>query len=80
MTDEWFSDAALERQRALREWPKDAGPAPLEMICGIWEPRTQPTEAERCHHCRSDARDGTGGRDVHGFRYCDLCVSRGRVG
>lgn len=76
--DEWFSDEALAKQAAMRALPEGTT-APLELLFGCMEPRTQPEEHERCIHCGSDARDGQGGVSISkGVPWCYLCLGRGR--
>lgn len=72
MPDSWFSDAALAKQAALEAHPKGA-PVSADMVCGVWEPRTQPTDDERCRCCGGDAREDAWGNG----RYCSICVGRG---
>lgn len=76
--DLWFSDEALRKQAEADALIDRGEPVPLSVMCGIFEPRTQPTEAERCANCRSDAREGAGGEEIGGKRWCFLCISRGR--
>lgn len=71
MSESWFSDEALAKQAALE---RGEGTGGFSDLIGIWEPRTQPTDNERCHHCGGDARDGAGG-DWH---FCGLCLGRDR--
>lgn len=52
-------------------------PAPLSLLFGFCEPRTQPAHHERCVNCGSDGRDGAGGDERHGVRWCSLCLGRG---
>ncbi len=76
MSEQWFSDEALRKQRVLAQLPKDV-PAPLELLCGVWEPRVLAASHERCACCEMDARDGAGGEERHGERWCALCLGRG---
>ncbi len=76
-SEQWFSDEALRKQHALAEMPEGALP-PLELICGVYEPRVPPTMHERCANCSSDARDQAGGEERNGKRWCALCLMRGR--
>ena len=75
MSDEWYSDAALAKQAALAASDR---PPKWSDLLGLLEPRTQPTEVERCAHCRADARDDAGGEIHDDRRYCGLCVDRER--
>ena len=75
--DEWYSDEALRKQAEARSY-SEGEPPPLSLLFGLLEPRTQPDLHERCHHCGGDGRDGAGGAEVKGVRWCSLCLSRGR--
>lgn len=77
-TDTWFSDEALRKQAEADALIARGEPVPLSVMCGIFQPRTQPTAVERCTHCQSDAREGAGGEEIDGKRWCFLCISRGR--
>lgn len=73
MTAERYSDAALEKQAAIERLSAEGQTVPLAMFYGMCEPRVQPTDAERCQCCQSDAREGAGGDG----RHCGLCLDRG---
>ena len=76
--DSWYSDEALEKQREIDRRTKAGEKISLDLLCGWLEPRTQPTDAEKCTNCGSDARPEIGGEEHHGKRWCLLCVSRER--
>lgn len=63
--DRWYSDAALAKQAEADELLARDAPIPTELLCGMFEPRVQPTDAERCVCCGLDARDERGG-EAHG--------------
>lgn len=73
---EWWSDEALRKQAELKEWPEGT-PPPLALLCGLFEPRTQPEPHERCVHCGSDARPQAFGATSKGRPFCGLCLGRG---
>jgi hypothetical protein len=75
---QWFSDEALGKQALVDELNERGETVPLDLMCGLLEPRVHPTEAEQCDNCRSDARDEVGGLEFAGKRRCGICVGRGR--
>lgn len=78
MTEEWYSDAALERQRLVREKHGRGEKIELGDMAGIWEPRVPCPPAEQCAHCHGDARAQSGGMLIGAWRWCWLCIARGR--
>jgi len=77
VSESWYSDEALAKQAAARDWPEGT-PQPVSLLFGILEPRIPPEQHERCVHCGSDARDEAGGGESKGVRWCGLCLSRRR--
>ena len=73
----WYSDEALRKQAAVVALPKGEHLS-LEMLFGMYEPRTQPAAHEACSHCGGDGRDEAGGGESKGVRWCSLCLGRGR--
>lgn len=76
--DEWYSDDALQKQTEVKRIIDAGRKAPLTLLFGLMEPRTQPEPHERCVNCGSDARDRAGGGESKGARWCSLCLDRGR--
>lgn len=76
--ESWFSDEALSKQADVRAHIDAGTQPPLALLLGLMQPRTQPDQHERCVHCRSDGRDGAGGGESKGVRWCSLCLDRGR--
>lgn len=75
--DRWYSDAALAKQAEADGLLAEDLPIPLDLLCGMFEPRIQPAEAERCSCCGLDARDECGGETHDGQRWCSKCLGRG---
>jgi len=77
--DSWFSDAALRKQRDADDKISRGEPLTLDDMAGMFQPRTQPAPADACAHCHQDARPQVGGELINGWRWCWLCIQRGRV-
>ena len=71
--DRWYSDSALVKQAEVERKTAAGEPITIGDMCGIYEARTQPTEAERCVCCGTDARERCGGNGTH----CYICIGRG---
>lgn len=76
LSSEWYSDAAIAKQAEVARLKEAGERPPLTLLLGLFEPRTQPTDDERCSCCGSDAREYVGGEKHDGRRYCALCVGR----
>jgi hypothetical protein len=75
MTEEsWFSDASIAKLAEIERKEAAGEPVSWSDMAGLLEPRTQPSDDERCRHCESDAREGAGGDG----KFCGLCIGRGR--
>ena len=77
MSGDWYSDAALAKQRRMDEKQARGEALTIDDFAGCLEPRVHATAEERCVCCGCDARDEQDGEEHDGKRWCFICIGRG---